>query len=121
MEKLTELSAQNVPELWERRGQLFRESSVDLSALARVDSAGIAFLVRWSKSLGRPLKLECAPARALELINTFRLAPLFEFAGAAAGAAAGSTAVSGAAAPGAGLSGAAAQNAAVAKSAAGPQ
>lgn len=80
MERLTELSAQNVPELWKRRAELFQKGSVDLSGLEKVDSAGIAFLVRWSRSLGgTPLKLEHAPARAMKLINTFRLAPLFEF------------------------------------------
>ena len=46
----------------------------------KIDSAGVAFLVRWTKSLkkGRKLKLIKPNDDLLKLISVFRIADLFD-------------------------------------------
>ncbi len=73
------LNVNTVPELWERRFEIFKESNVDLKNLEDVDSAGVAFLVQWAKATPRhKLILTHATPRLLKLISTFRLEELFE-------------------------------------------
>ncbi len=79
MEKFTELNVRTVPGLWERRKEIFSHNETDLSALSSIDSAGVAFLVRWSRTLGEgKLTLKAPPEEALRLIKTFKVEPLFE-------------------------------------------
>lgn len=74
----TRMSAKEVPELWERRAQIFTQAELDLSKTQAVDSAGIAFMVQWAKALpGKQLTLRHAPSNVQALIKTFRLDPLF--------------------------------------------
>ncbi len=76
---LENLTVRTVPTLWEQRQTLFAQSSADLSALQAIDSAGIAFLVQWAKAQpASKLRLTAPPERALRLIRTFKLEPLFE-------------------------------------------
>ncbi len=80
---LSRLTVEQVPQLWEERARIFAADTVDLGATTELDSSGIAFLVRWAKAVdarrqGARLILEHVPDRALRLIRTFRLEPLFE-------------------------------------------
>lgn len=78
MADLARMTAVEVPVLWEQRSQIFTQSQLDLSQTEAVDSAGIAFLVQWAKSLPqKQLTLLHAPANVQALIKTFRLEPLF--------------------------------------------
>ena len=73
------LNVNTVPELWEKRFEIFKESNVDLKNLEDVDSAGVAFLVQWAKATPRhKLILTHATPRLLKLISTFRLEEIFE-------------------------------------------
>lgn len=78
MNSFTELTKESVPALWERRSEIFAKDSVCLANVT-VDSAGVAFLVRWSKSLGkgRKLILKDASADVVRLINVFKISQLF--------------------------------------------
>ncbi len=78
MNSFTELTKESVPALWERRCEIFAKDSVCLANVT-VDSAGVAFLVRWSKSLGngRKLILKDASADVVRLINVFKISQLF--------------------------------------------
>ncbi len=78
MNSFTELTKESVPALWERRHELFAQDSVSLLNVS-VDSAGVAFLVRWSKSLGegKKLVLKDASADVERLINVFKISQLF--------------------------------------------
>ena len=79
MEDITSMTYESVPELWDRRGEIFKNTEIDLSSGRNIDSAGIAFLVQWSKALnGRKLKIKNPPLAATNLIATFVLASLFE-------------------------------------------
>ena len=56
MNHYQELSFQTVPALWKQRSGIFKSNEIDLLD-TRIDSAGIAFLVQWSKALnGQKLK-----------------------------------------------------------------
>ena len=78
MSSFTELTKGSVPALWEKRRELFASDSVSLANVT-VDSAGIAFLVRWSKSLGegKKLTLKDASLDVKRLINVFKISQLF--------------------------------------------
>ena len=75
----TELTKLTVPELWKRRGEIFSADVINLDGV-KVDSAGVAFLVRWSKSLknGKKLRLVKPNDDLLKLISVFRIAELFD-------------------------------------------
>lgn len=77
MRRFSELSKQTVPELWSRREEIFNDPSLDCEDLV-IDSAGVAFLVKWSQSLGeRQLHLIDASSDLKHLITVFRLEKLF--------------------------------------------
>ncbi|MDO5351905.1 MAG: STAS domain-containing protein [Succinatimonas sp.] len=79
MEDILKMTYESVPALWERRSEMFKNTEIDLSTVTSIDSAGIAFLVQWSKALeGRKLKIKNPPLAATNLIATFALASLFE-------------------------------------------
>ena len=78
MNHYPELRFQTVPALWKQRSGIFKRNEIDLLD-TRIDSAGIAFLVQWSKALnGQKLKIKNAPDNAINLIKTYRLTELFE-------------------------------------------
>ena len=59
MEDILKMTYESVPALWERRSEMFKNTEIDLSTVTSIDSAGIAFLVQWSKALeGRKLKIK---------------------------------------------------------------
>ena len=78
MSSVTELTKESVPGLWDRRQELFLQDSVSLANVP-VDSAGIAFLVRWTKSLkdGKKLTIKDASDDVVRLINVFKISQLF--------------------------------------------
>lgn len=79
MEDILKMTYESIPALWERRSEMFKNTEIDLSTVTSIDSAGIAFLVQWSKALeGRKLKIKNPPLAATNLIVTFALASLFE-------------------------------------------
>ncbi len=75
-----ELTKDSVPKLWEQRNRLFKEKEVSLSRV-NIDSAGLAFLVCWSKQLGNEKKLILRNASddVKRLINIFNLSNYFKF------------------------------------------
>lgn len=76
VEKLTHVE---VTQLWESREEIFKQDQVDLRGIKLVDSAGIAFLVQWAKSLPqKKLILIHSTHNVRSLIKTFHLEPLFE-------------------------------------------
>ncbi|MBQ9275133.1 MAG: hypothetical protein IJ228_09995 [Succinivibrio sp.] len=78
MQHFEELTVNSVPALWSQRERIFAEAGADLTQTA-IDSAGIAFLVRWAKS--RPegrLKVRGLSTRGAQLIRTFKIAALIE-------------------------------------------
>lgn len=73
------MSAETVPQLWLKRQEIFQNSFIDMTSVKEIDSAGIAFLIQWSKSLkDKKLCLKYPPQAALRLIATFGLQPIFE-------------------------------------------
>lgn len=79
MDKITHLTVGTVPRLWSHRGDIFRNTQADLACVEEIDSAGIAFLIKWSKSLSdRKLKLLHVPEDTLSLLETYNIKELFE-------------------------------------------
>ena len=79
MEKITHLTVETVPRLWSCRVDIFRNSQVDLAGVEDIDSAGIAFLIKWSKSLpDGKLKLLHVPEDIMSLLETYHIKELFE-------------------------------------------
>ncbi|MGN0908968.1 MAG: lipid asymmetry maintenance protein MlaB [Succinivibrio sp.] len=74
------LTVDTVPELWKQRKGIFGGDAADLKG-SEVDSAGMAFLVRWAKSRKEgTLRLAGCSADVLKLISVFELKPLFDAA-----------------------------------------
>lgn len=77
MKDFSELSFESVPLLWKDREEIFKANKVDLKE-CKIDSAGMAFLVQWAKSLpSHQLAICNAPKNALDLISTYKLSELF--------------------------------------------
>lgn len=51
-----DLNKDTIPKLWSKRQQIFKDKEISL-AEKNVDSAGLAFLVTWSKNLGNGERL----------------------------------------------------------------
>ena len=73
---------QSIPALMARIPELSAGTPVlDLSAVSRIDSAGLAFLIHWSKRLAQPeqkIALTGVSAQARQLIDTMKLDSVFE-------------------------------------------
>ena len=79
MDNFRIMTVETVPGLWRGRDAIFRGPEIDLKTVEQIDSAGIAFLIQWSKSLApRRLRLKNVPEAAIKLIDTFALRQLFE-------------------------------------------
>lgn len=77
MRHFKELSKYTVPELWDSRSGIFEDDCIDCRDLT-VDSAGVAFLVKWSQALGdQPLRLQDPQDDLRRLVTVFRLEKLF--------------------------------------------
>lgn len=73
------LTVSNVPALWERRDEIFKDSVFDMGQMQSVDSAGIAFLAQWALSKhDKKLKLQNVSDSALALIKTLGVSDLFD-------------------------------------------
>ena len=78
MNTFNELTFSTVPGLWNNHDLIFKAKSLDLSDITKIDAAGIAFLVQWSKSLpSKKLNLIHVPTSAMNLISTFKLTEIF--------------------------------------------
>ena len=66
---------------WSDREALFAESELMLHAVTSVDSAGLAFLVKWAKALqarGGCLRLHGGPQQLQRLLTLYGVEALFE-------------------------------------------
>ncbi len=74
------LDAQRVSGWWPEREVMFRDSQIDLSAVEKVDSAGLAFLVKWAQArlaAGERLHVSGASDSFIKLANLYGVAGLF--------------------------------------------
>lgn len=72
------LDFNSVERLWKERKSFFADDVADLSSVDKIDSAGISFLVLWSKEHEYRLKVINPPAEAINLIKLFKVSELFE-------------------------------------------
>ena len=79
MTEITELSFNTVTSLWKSRDLIFKAQSLDMSSITKIDAAGIAFLVKWAKSLqSKKQNLIHVPTSAMNLISTYKLEEIFK-------------------------------------------
>jgi len=74
------LDAQRVSGWWPEREAMFRDGQIDLSAVEKVDSAGLAFLVKWAQArlaAGEHLHVSGASDSFIKLANLYGVAGLF--------------------------------------------
>lgn len=67
----------SVEKLWKDRSTFFADRVADLSSVDKIDSAGISFLVLWSKEHEEKLRVINPPAEAINLIKLFKVNELF--------------------------------------------
>ena len=75
------LDAEQVATLWQQRETLFAHAELDLEAVSQVDSAGLAFLVKWAKfrqQVGGKLRLHGVTPRLSKLVELYAVEPLFD-------------------------------------------
>lgn len=68
-----------VESMWDKSEEIFLNTSVDMSNVRRIDSAGVALLVQWAQS--QPTKnliIINAPKELDSLISLFNLTNFFE-------------------------------------------
>ncbi len=71
-----ELTLKRMPELLQQAGSLSAAGTLDLSAVTRADSAGVAFLLeltRRAQLRGNPLRFAAAPPQLRQLTDFFGL------------------------------------------------
>lgn len=74
----TDLSVNQVPKLYKRRQEIFKSNVFDMSQVTKIDSSGIAFLVKWSKACpNKKLKIKNIKEEAKALITVFHVDSLF--------------------------------------------
>lgn len=76
-----QLTAQQVAEMWSEKATLFVNQSIDLSDIRQIDSAGVAFLVKWAQTLQvqqHKFKLTGLPDGLLRLIRLYGVESLFD-------------------------------------------
>ncbi len=73
---------QTIPDLIENMPQIESKSPLlDISAVTRIDSAGLAFLIDWGKkhlAEGQKIRLSGVSKQVQQLIETMKLDDLFE-------------------------------------------
>ena len=74
-----DLNKDTIPKLWPKRQQIFKEKEISLSN-RNIDSAGLGFLVTWSKSLGNGERLvvKNVPDEVKRLIFVFNIGEYFD-------------------------------------------
>lgn len=68
---------------WRQQAQLFAQNEVDLTEVVRLDSAGLALLVKWGKAClarGGRLQVQGADDNFLKLASLYGVAELFDLA-----------------------------------------
>ncbi len=75
---LTNLTVKEVPELFLKKDEIFKENVFDMQNLKKIDSSGIAFLVQWAKTKeNNLLKVKNMHNVARALIKTLCVQSLF--------------------------------------------
>ena len=75
------LDAEQVATLWQQRAALFAHEELELESVSQVDSAGLAFLVKWAKfrqQAGGKLRLHGVTPRLSMLVELYAVEPLFD-------------------------------------------
>ena len=75
------IDAERVAVWWTQRESLFANNQLDLAAVTHVDSAGLAFLVKWGKArqaAGNPMRLTGVPDSFAKLCSLYAGEPLFD-------------------------------------------
>ncbi len=79
---LTEnLNATQVALWWPERATLFRENRIDVSVVHKIDSAGVAFLVKWAQARqfdNQRLVIQGASPELVQLISLYGVSALFD-------------------------------------------
>ena len=80
--KLTgNLDAAQVTRWWSERTELFQQNSVDVSSVNKIDSSGVAFLVKWAQTCQanrQRLIIEGASPELVQLISLYGVSALFD-------------------------------------------
>jgi phospholipid transport system transporter-binding protein len=80
--KLTEnLDASQVAIWWPERIALFQQNSIDVSSVNKIDSAGVAFLVKWAQACqldNQRLSIQGASPELVQLISLYGVSALFD-------------------------------------------
>ena len=77
----TDLQSEQVITLWQSRDQWWQQDSLDLSQVERLDSAGLALLVKWAKAAlarGSQPQLINATADIYTLATLYGVVGLFQ-------------------------------------------
>lgn len=82
MKRLTaHLDVEQVTAWWPEHDAWFTESGVDVSAVTKIDSAGVAFLVKWTKAClltqQKPLEIFGVSPQLRQLIELYGVSELF--------------------------------------------
>ena len=75
------LTGDTVPGYWKKRAELFSSAEADFSGLEAIDSAGLAFLVKWAKAVaagGGKLRLVNPTEQLTSIIGIYRVGDLFD-------------------------------------------
>ena len=75
------LDAAQVSLRWPERSELFRQNLIDVSAVNKIDSAGVAFLVKWAQACQRDnqrLAIQGASPELVQLISLYGVSALFD-------------------------------------------
>ena len=75
------LTGETVPGYWKNRRELFSSAEADFRGLEAIDSAGLAFLVKWAKAVaagGGKLRLLNPTEQLSSIIGIYRVGDLFE-------------------------------------------
>jgi len=75
------IDAERVAVWWTQRESLFTNNQLDLAAVTHVDSAGLAFLVKWGKArqaAGELMRLTGVSDSFAKLCSLYAVEPLFD-------------------------------------------
>lgn len=76
-----DLNATQVSLRWPERVELFRQNKVNVRAVNKIDSAGVAFLVKWAQARqldNQRLTIEGASPELVLLISLYGVSALFD-------------------------------------------
>jgi len=80
--KLTgNLDAPQVTQWWPERSTLFQNAVINVSTVNKIDSAGVAFLVKWAQACQKDhkrLSIQGASPELVQLISLYGVSALFD-------------------------------------------